>query len=224
MPYSTLIFDLDDTLYPSSCGLWNVIRSRIDLYMHDRLNMVWEEIPTLRHELFMTYGTTMRGLQTVYHISEQDYLAFVHDVPLQDYLTPNPAVRSAISSLTQRKVIFTNADRNHARRVLDRLQLSDCFEQVIDILDISPYCKPMPEGFQTALKMLGSPSPADCIFIDDTLHNIVAARSLGFYTVQVHPHPSHPHGDHSVGTAADAMIDSIEFLNRVPALHSERIQ
>jgi FMN phosphatase YigB (HAD superfamily) len=32
----------------------------------------------------------------------------------------------------------------------NRLQVADCFDGIVDILDVSPYCKPMPEAFATA--------------------------------------------------------------------------
>lgn len=185
MPYTTLFFDLDDTLYPRDCGLWPAIYQRISLYMHERMGLPWELILSLRKRLFQQYGTTMRGLVVEYGIDEQDYLAFVHDLPLQDFIQPDPAVRAMLLRYKQPKVIFTNADRNHARRVLRVLDLEDCFDLIIDILDMSPYCKPMPEAFRLALRKANDPEPASCVLIDDMPANLATARWLGFYTIRV---------------------------------------
>ncbi|MHC1783964.1 MAG: pyrimidine 5'-nucleotidase [Anaerolineaceae bacterium] len=181
----TIFFDLDDTLYPRSSGVWPTIGKRIELFMHEKLGLSLEEIPTLRRSLFKIYGTTLRGLQMDYHIDPHDYLAYVHDIPLEQYLQPDPALREIISAYSQRKMIFTNADSKHAGRVIKTLGLDDCFEGIIDILDISPYCKPMPEAFQIALKLAGEIPPQECLFIDDNPSNLMAAAGLGFQTICV---------------------------------------
>src|SRR5512142_707586 len=118
MPFTTLFFDLDDTLYPPNNGVWGAIASRIESFMRDRVGIPPEEIPALRQTLFRTYGTTLRGLSITRHVDVHEYLAFVHDIPLKEYLVPDPRIRSIIQRYPQRKLIFTNADRNHAHHVL----------------------------------------------------------------------------------------------------------
>lgn len=207
MPISTLLIDLDDTLYPASSGLWGLIRQRIDLYMHERLGMSWEIIPELRHRLFSEYGTTLRGLQETLHIDEMDYLAFVHDVPVEELLQPDPQLGRLLSTYPQRKVIFTNADTRHAHRVLHTLQLEDQFSAIIDILAISPYCKPMPEAFKLALDLAEVQPGEGCLVCDDAPRNLAAARSLGCATVLVGTPGPHPD--------ADYCIPSLHALTRV---------
>lgn len=180
---TTIFFDLDDTLYPRSSGIWPVIGKRIELYMHEKVGLPLDIIPALRRTLFKTYGTTLRGLQMDYHIDPHDYLEFVHNIPLNQYLEPNPQLRSIIESYSQQKVILTNADVNHAERVIRHLGLSGCFRQIIDILAISPYCKPMPQAFQIALELAGVTDPRTCLLIDDNLANLTAAAGLGFKTI-----------------------------------------
>ncbi|MDR3575025.1 MAG: pyrimidine 5'-nucleotidase [Anaerolineaceae bacterium] len=185
MTFSTLFVDLDDTVYPKSSGLWQAIRRRLDQYMLEQMHFPANEIPVLREHLFTTYGTTMRGLQALYHIDTQEYLAYVHDVPLGNFIQPDLATRAALHCLPQRKIIFTNADTNHARRVLDVLEIGDCFDQIIDINAMSPYCKPMTEAFQIALQAAGEKDATHCVMIDDLPRNLAAARRLGFYTIRV---------------------------------------
>lgn len=182
--YTTLLFDVDETLYESSTGIWQAIRNRIGQYMHERVGLDWETIPTLRANLFTTYGTTLRGLIALYDVDPQDYLDFVHEIPLQDFLKPDPVLYELLTSYPQRKVIFTNSDRNHANRVVRTLGLDRVFDRIIDIRDIDPFCKPMPEAFQKALDLAGA-SPADCVMLDDAQPNLVTARSLGMGTIRV---------------------------------------
>jgi putative hydrolase of the HAD superfamily len=182
--YTTLIFDLDDTLYESSTGVWQAIRERIGLYMHVRLGLECDIIPKLRANLFSTYGTTLRGLIILYDVDPQDYLDFVHDIPMKDYLKPDDNLRRILESYPQRKIIFTNADRGHANRVLEALNLTTQFERIIDIRDMEPHCKPMIEAFQYACGM-ANVDPARAVMLDDSQPNLAAARSLGMGTIRV---------------------------------------
>jgi putative hydrolase of the HAD superfamily len=207
MPISTLLIDLDDTLYPPTSGLWSLIRQRIDLYMHERLGLPWEIIPDLRRRLFSEYGTTMRGLQVTRQLDEKDYLAFVHDLPVEERLQPDPALASLLRRYPQRKVIFTNADEYHARRVLRALQMEGLFDDIIDICDIAPYCKPMPAAFSRALELAGVTLPGECLVCDDTPRNLAAARSLGCITVLV--------GSGNPSSDADYSILNLGALSQV---------
>lgn len=182
--YTTLMFDLDDTLYESSTGVWQAIRDRIGLYMYERLGLEKDMIPTLRANLFATYGTTLRGLITLYDVDPQDYLDFVHDIPMKDYLKPDDGLRRMLESYPQRKIIFTNADRGHANRVLDALDLKNQFERIIDIRDMEPHCKPMIEAFQYACGM-ADVDPARAVMLDDSQPNLAAARAMGMGTIRV---------------------------------------
>jgi len=179
MRFTTLFFDLDDTLYPSSTGLWFAIKDRMTLYMIEQLGLPEKDVPLLREQYFKMYGTTLRGLQQRHHVDKDDYLAFVHDLPLKDYLKPNPIVRDVIAALPTRNLIFTNADVLHARRVLAVLELDDLFETVVDVDAVAPYCKPMPESFAIAMELADEPDPRKCVMIDDLSRTTRAALNVG---------------------------------------------
>lgn len=183
MRFTTLFFDLDDTLYPSSTGLWQAIKERMNLYMRDCMGIPEEDVPKLREQYFKMYGTTLRGLQERHNVDTQDYLAFVHDLPLKDYLTPDPLQREIIASLPSRKLIFTNADVNHARRVLTVLQLDDLFDGVVDVNAMLPYCKPMHETFAIAQDIANEPNPHKCVVIDDMPRTTRAALEVGMASI-----------------------------------------
>jgi putative hydrolase of the HAD superfamily len=151
MAFTTIFFDLDETLYPASCGLWPAIKERINLYMRERLDFTPEQIEILRVKYFREYGTTLRGLQANHNVSEEDYLAFVHDLPLEEYLQPDAELRAMLETLTTQKFIFTNADAAHASRVIHALGLDGCFNAILDVHVVVPYCKPMRQSFEIAL-------------------------------------------------------------------------
>jgi putative hydrolase of the HAD superfamily len=179
MRFTTLFFDLDDTLYPSSTGLWPAIKGRMNLYMIERLGIPEQDVPFLREQYFKMYGTTLRGLQERHNVDKEEFLAYVHDLPLQEYLTPNPVVRDVIACLPTRNLIFTNADVPYAQRVLRALQLEDLFEIVVDVHAVTPYCKPMPESFAIAMDLADEPDPRKCVMIDDLPRTTRAALSVG---------------------------------------------
>lgn len=212
MAYHTLLVDLDETVYPARCGVWEAISARMENYIHERLGVPRDEITVLRRSLYEQYGTTLRGLQVTRAIDARAFLEYVHNIPLDSLLQPDPELRAVLLRYPQRKIIFTNADRAHASRVLDRLELVGCFESIIDIQDMAPYCKPMPEAYQIALRLIGENDPARCIFIDDSPRNLAAARAAGLFTIQVgNPKP----GFHHPYSEADARIARLADLPQV---------
>jgi putative hydrolase of the HAD superfamily len=185
MRYSTLFFDLDGTVYASNSGLWEEIGRRMGLYMLERLGLPEDQVHVLRKRYFETYGTTLRGLQIHHHVDAEDYLAFVHDLPLKDYLQPAPELRAILLSLKQRCWIFTNADSDHARRVLSVLELEGCFEGIIDIRATQFLCKPEIGAYRRALILAGESDGRQCVLLDDSPVNLLGAHPLGFRTVLV---------------------------------------
>ncbi|MBN2388870.1 MAG: pyrimidine 5'-nucleotidase [Anaerolineales bacterium] len=203
MPFTTLLCDLDDTLYPPASGLWGEIAGRINQYMHERLGFPREQIATLRESLFRQYGTTLRGLQATCRVDADEYLAFVHDVPLERYLHPDPVLRTVLESLDMRRYIFTNADAAHAGRVLQVLGLEGVFTGILDIHTMSPYCKPMPEAFDLALRAIGDPDPRLCILVDDQPRSLGTARTLGMTTILVSLDGPSPDCDPTIRSLAE---------------------
>jgi len=183
MKFTTIFFDLDDTLYPSNAGLWLAIKNRMNEYMRERMNIPADEIPALREKYYLQYGTTLHGLKKHHNINVDDFLAYVHDLPLGDYLTPDSGQRSVIASLPTRKLIFTNADILHAERVLAALNLRDLFSTIVDVNTVAPYCKPMPESFDIAMKLAGETDPSRCVMIDDLARTTRAAKSAGMFSI-----------------------------------------
>jgi putative hydrolase of the HAD superfamily len=193
MSYTTLFFDLDDTLYPGSNGLWSLIRARMGQYMTDVLGFAETEVPALRRSYYETYGTTLRGLQIHHQVDANDYLRYVHDLPLEQFIQPNPELKTLLLSLPQQRWVFTNADADHANRVMSALGVQDCFHGIIDIRALGFICKPELDAFQRALRLAGDPAPEACVLLDDSVSNLAAARQIGFSTVWVSQNgSSHP--------------------------------
>jgi putative hydrolase of the HAD superfamily len=211
MHFKSLYFDLDDTLYPASSGLWEAIRERMNAYMEGLIGLPREEIVSLRQSYMEKYGTTLRGLQTYYKVDANEYLAFVHDLPLDKYIQPDPELRQLLLSLPQRRWVFTNSDVNHTRRVLNILGISDCFDGIIDIRAINFACKPELIAYQRAMVVARDDDPMQCVLFDDSVRNLAPAHEMGFFTVLV--------GKNSHDQLVDRTIPSLHELKvRLPEL------
>jgi putative hydrolase of the HAD superfamily len=179
-----LIFDLDDTLYPRESGLMSAINQRISLYMLERMGMAPGLVTRLRPEYFRQYGTTMRGLAIHYGLDCDEYLAFVHDVPVGDYIKPDPELDAALARIPWRMSIFTNASEAHARRVLAALGVSQRFGHIFDVAAVDYRGKPALSAYRKVLNVL-SVGAAQCIMADDAMSNLAPAKELGLITVLV---------------------------------------
>jgi len=211
MFFSTLLFDLDDTLYPPNSGLWQAIRDRMSQYMWEVVGLPVDQVPELRRVYFEEYGTTLRGLQIHYHVNADEYLAYVHDLPLRNFIAPVPGLRDLLLSLPQQRWVFTNSDMNHATRVLEVLDLSDCFKGIIDIRSVDFICKPETIAYQKAMLLVGEENPFQCVFFDDSPRNLAPARQLGFFTVLVGSNQPDPSSFRSVNNL-------LELQNAIPEL------
>lgn len=130
--YDCLLFDLDDTIYPLTSGLSKEVTKNIQEYMLQKLCIEEAKVPELCVSLYKFYGTTLAGLRAIgYQFDCDDFHSYVHGRLPYMMLKPDPVLRNLLLSLPIRKVIFTNADKTHAARVLSRLGLEDCFERII---------------------------------------------------------------------------------------------
>jgi putative hydrolase of the HAD superfamily len=188
-----IFFDLDDTLYAPERGVWREIASRINRYMVERTGIPEPEVDALRKRYFSEYGTALNGLRAEHSVDPVDYYRFVHDIPLEQYLAPDPALRRMLEALPQKKIIFSNADRPYILRVLSTLEIEDCFNGIVDIFSTGFACKPMEASYRIAMQLAGSPQPEDCALVDDLPRNLKPAREMGMTGVLVHgkfPSPS----------------------------------
>ena len=137
-----------------------------------------DEIPEIRHKLFMDHGTTLKGLQINYDVNPNEYLEFVHNIALNHYLAPDPMLREILLNIPTRRWVFTNADKAHADESL-KSGIQECFEGLIDVWVMSPYVKPMKKSYEIAMSLTGVESQSKCVLIDDSPRNIIYRKELG---------------------------------------------
>jgi putative hydrolase of the HAD superfamily len=184
----TWIFDLDNTLYPSSCDLFAEIEVRMGAFITQRLGLDREAAHALRRDYYRTYGTTLAGLMAVNGVDPHHFMRFVHEVDLS-VVPPNPALDRHLKRLPGRKVIFTNGSVAYAERVLERVGIRAHFELIFDIEAARFVPKPAPETLDALLARLVC-DPARAVFFDDLPANLVPARERGLTTVLIKTHKS----------------------------------
>ena len=176
----TWIFDLDNTLYPASCRLFDQVQQRMNEYICDRLSVSPDQAAELRRTYFREYGTTMNGLMQVHNIDPHDFLAFVHDVDLA-CVPPDPALLAVLEGLRGRKIVHTNGSVRHAERLLDHLGLSGSFSGIVDIVaaDFAP--KPALAGYHLLLRR-HAVAAETALMVEDIARNLAPAAQLGMTT------------------------------------------
>jgi putative hydrolase of the HAD superfamily len=180
-----VIFDLDETLYPRQTGLMQEIGVRINRYLTENLHLPQEQANELRKRYYIQHGTALRGLVVERpDVDPEDYLHFVHDVQLADYLQPDPALAEMLRSIPLTRVIFTNATVEHARNVLNILGIADQFADIIDVRRVKYVSKPNAEAYERLLNILQARGD-ECILIEDAARNLLPGKALGMTTILV---------------------------------------
>jgi putative hydrolase of the HAD superfamily len=180
---SEWVFDLDNTLYPRECNLWEQVDVRITHYVMKVTRLEFFEARKLQKEFYRDHGTTLNGLMTRYAIDPDHFLNTVHDI---DYspVEQNLELVAAIRNLPGRKLILTNADTNHAKSVLTRLGGADLFEDFHDIRDMVFIPKPRKEAYEGFFARYNI-TPRNSVFFDDLEKNLLVPHEMGMSTVQV---------------------------------------
>ena len=181
----TWVFDLDNTLYPHHLNLWQQVDERIRDYIANFLKVSPDEAFRVQKDYYRRYGTSMRGLMEEHGLNPDEFLEVVHQID-HSPLTPNPELGAAIARLPGRKLILTNGTRRHAEAVMDRLGITEHFEDVFDIAAAELEPKPRPSVYD---RFLGrhNVDPHKAAIFEDLARNLEVPHALGMTTVLVVP-------------------------------------
>ncbi len=179
----TWVLDLDNTLYPASCGLFPQIAERMTDYVARALGVDRGAAAEVRVRYFREYGTTLRGLMRNHHIDPRHFLDFVHDINYAPVLA-NPGLDDSLRQLPGRKIVFTNGTAAHARAALDRLGVTARIDGIFDIVDANYDPKPNPFPYTALVRRFGF-DPARAVMADDLPANLTVAARMGMTTLWV---------------------------------------
>lgn len=188
----TWVFDLDNTLYPPSARLFDLIEVRMTAWVMDALGVPQAEADHLRRHYWETHGTTLAGLMREHDVDPLPYLEDVHEISM-DSLTPDPTLAAHIRALPGRRIVYTNGCAPYAERVLAARGLSGLFDAVygVEHADFQP--KPDRAAFEMVFDKDGV-TPARAAMFEDDPRNLSAPHDMGMRTVHVAPEPlNQPH-------------------------------
>lgn len=178
------IFDLDNTLYPASNGLFPQVEVRIRDFVRRVTGLAPEEAFDLQKQYLKAHGTTLKGLMTHHQIDPDEYLAYVHDIDFSP-IQAAPQLEASIKALPGRKFVFTNADAPYTAQVLARLGMTHLFEDVFDITRAGLTPKPHQSTYDKMVAECGI-APNQAVMVEDMARNLKPAHDMGMTTVWVH--------------------------------------
>ncbi|CAL4918568.1 unnamed protein product [Urochloa decumbens] len=244
-PFDCVLLDLDDTLYPGNTGLGPALKRNIDEFLQAKLGVSADRAAAMRVELFRTHGSSLAGLIALgydvhpdeyhrsaertqsKHVSSFSFFLYVHGRLPYERIDADPQLARVLQSIPQRKVLFTNSDRAHMKRALERLGVDEAvFDAVVCFETMNPHLfdeareearaaggeppavvlKPSVDAIVAGLRVAGT-NPRRTLFLDDSERNIAAGKALGLRTALV--------GKRVRSKEADYALENIGALRRV---------
>lgn len=181
----TWVFDLDQTLYPPSARLFDLIEQRMTDWVMRSLGVDRERADYLRGYYWATYGTTLAGLMREHDVDPAPYLTDVHDIPM-DRLAPDPQLAARIAALPGRRIVYTNGCAPYAGRVLEARGLSGLFDAIYGVEHADFLPKPEAAAFDKIFTRDGL-EPARAVMFEDDARNLAVPHERGMRTVHVAP-------------------------------------
>lgn len=179
----TWIFDLDNTLYPPEAALFDQIEVRMTDFVMRALGVDRPTANHLRTSYWQQYGTTLAGLMREHDVDPDPYLVDVHEIDL-GHLEHDPALRTAITDLSGRKIVYTNGSQFHADRVIEARGLSGVFDAVYGVEHAGYLPKPERAAFEAICNRDGITAERAAMFEDDH-RNLSEPHNMGMRTVLV---------------------------------------
>ena len=179
------LIDLDDSLYSASAGMFHHIHVLMDDYIQKTLNVNDQVANQLRKDYWKRYGVTFLGLWLHHGIDPVDFLTQTHNVDISSVKTRG-LMRQSLISLPGQKILFTNAPRVFAERILKKIHMRDVFDAKYCVNDMKVFGQWCPKPSAAMLKKVLTNHhirPTDACLIDDNLGNLKVAHQLGLQTV-----------------------------------------
>ena len=207
------IFDLDNTLYPASTRLFDLIDERMSAYVARLLDCDPVQARRIQKDYFRDHGTTLAGLMANHDVDPDDFLDDVHEIAL-DRVAPDERLAEALRRLPGRRFVFTNGNASYATRVLTAIGIGDDFHGLVDIHACDYRPKPDAHGYGLIVDRFRI-DPARAVLVEDMAKNLKPAKALGMTTVWVDN--GSEHGDHLADPASidHVITDVADWLTRI---------
>ncbi len=180
---NTWIFDLDNTLYSADSGIFQQVHRLMGEFISKNLNMDLTEAKKLQSKYYKQHGTTLRGMIDNHGTNPDHFLEEVHKL---DYsiVGPNDLLNKELKKLEGRKIIYTNANKKHVIDVLERINLTNFFDEIFDIKMANYIPKPEIKPYEQIIDLFNI-NPKSSAMFDDIARNLVPAKKVGFTPVWI---------------------------------------
>jgi putative hydrolase of the HAD superfamily len=181
------LFDLDNTLHDASHSAFAGINQAMTDYIVDHLVLSREDAAALRTHYWHRYGATLLGLVKHHGVNQMHFLEQTHLLPgLEQRVRCSLPDRAALKRLPGRKFILTNAPRDYAMRVMNTLRLTECFDGIICVEDMTMFGHHRPKPDARMFRHLAARLKvrrSACVLVEDTLAHQRSAKRVGMRTV-----------------------------------------
>jgi putative hydrolase of the HAD superfamily len=179
----TWVFDLDNTLYPASCRLFDQIDVKMGEFVSKLMNVPYAEAKAMQKQLYYKHGTTLRGLMEEHGLKPEGFLDYVHNIDYSS-IAADPSLADELGKLPGRKLVFTAGTVAHATRAMDRLGVTHLFDDVFDIIHADYVPKPQRPPYESFVKKHGV-DPKRAAMFEDIARNLEVPHDMGMVTVLV---------------------------------------
>jgi len=200
---TTLIFDVDDTLYDVGTG-FTAHRNGdgAENFMVEKLGFPDRaSAKKLRDVYFEKYHSTAKALSVA---ESEGKLPLAPDgksprfkaQDLAEYWATNLnfallggakiGLLEDLQACPLQMVAFSNGPRKYVKRVLVELGLWEVFgeERLFAVDDVLPHCKPEKEAFDKIFQKVGVKAD-ECVMVEDSMKNVRQAKELGLKTILI---------------------------------------
>jgi len=201
---TTLIFDIDDTMYPVSSGFSEHRNGEIIAdYMVEKLGFKdRKDALDFRTPYFQKYHSTVRGLKEATKegtlaargckdFDEQECANYwAEHCKFTTYLKSDPVfielLKTYRDSAGLKLVAFSNSPHKYALHCLDAMGVKEFFpeEHVFGVDDMKGHCKPDKEAFDQVLSSVGA-TYEEAVMFEDSMKNVRACNAIGIKTVLI---------------------------------------
>ena len=179
----TWIFDLDNTLYSADSGIFQQVHDLMGKFVSKHLNVERKKAKEIQRKYYKQHGTTLKGMMDNHGVDPEYFLQEVHKL---DYsiVDSNKKLNEELKKLKGRKIVYTNANLQHALDVLDRIELSNFFDYIFDIKMANYIPKPDLQPYKQIIKDFNL-NPSTSAMFDDIAKNLVPAKKVGFTSIWI---------------------------------------
>ena len=211
------LFDLDNTLHDASSAIFPSIANNMTRYIAQVLKDANHPsdattVEALRVGYLKRYGATLKGMVIHHGVDEKEFLREAHKFEhLPDLLTRERGLSKILARLPGKKILFTNAPQDYSKQAIRHFNIHRHFAAHISIENMRVHGKSHPKPSKPYLRKLLAQhgwQANQCVLVEDSVANLVAAKQIGLRTVMVTGHGQHVQ-QKSISASADITVKSV---------------